>query len=269
MCKWILAGMALWLLGACGGSESTGPLPPSTAVVLEAAAPDSLLSASQPLPFTALVQDSSGIENVVMVLLTLRRGEEVSEADTLRLQETIAADRAQFGAAFDSTFAAGKKGTYSLEFQAVDVENRVSDILVRQIYLQNEPPRMSNPVAPDTLQREIGVPLQVHLTVTDPQGVADLDSIYFKFQKPDGSFGGESRNEGGFPFWLFDDGNAVVSGDREANDGVFSWRFAIDVDPSNNEPPDIGTYTFIFFARDKVGHIVTMSKNFELIPLER
>ena len=61
---------------------------------------------------------------------------------------------------------------------------------------------------------------------------------------------------------LFDDGNSDI-GDREANDALFSWRFPITGDAQ------LGTYTFIFIARDEVGHIVTMSKNFELIPLER
>ena len=262
MCKWILGGVALWLLGACGGSESTGPPPPSTAVVLETTAPDSLLSASQLIPFSAVVQDSSGIENVTSVILTLRRGDEVLEAGTLTLQETIAADRAQFGASFDSTFAAGKKVGYSLEFHAVDVENRTSNILTEQIYLQNEPPRLSNPTTPDTLQRETGVPIQVRLTVTDPQGVTDFNSIYFTFQKPDGSFGGEEESEGGFHFLLFDDGNPDI-GDREANDGLFSWRFPIVADAL------LGTYIFFFFALDEVGHVSTLSKNLELIPLER
>ena len=262
MCKWILVGAAVCLSGACSGGGSTGPPPPSTAMLLETEAPDSLLSGSQAVPFAALVQDSSGIRNVATVVLSLRRGEEVTEAGNLTLQETTTADRGRFLAFFDSTFAAGKMGSYLLEFQAIDVENRVSNVLTEDIFLENEAPLLSNPTAPDTLQRETGVPIQVHLTVTDPQGAVDLDSVYFKFQKPDGTFGGESEKEGGFHFLLFDDGNPDI-GDAEAGDGLFSYRFTILADAL------LGTYTFLFLARDEVGHITTLNKDFELIPLER
>ncbi len=285
--------VALCALGACGGDRSPtggGGDPPgngdnpgngednpggdraentepifqesrSTLEVVSVETPDTLLSGSQPVLFSVTVQDSQEFADPIDVAMRLSRGDSVW---TLSLQETIDANTAVYGAMFDSTLAVGLSGNQTLQFQAVDASSGGSMMVTKEIYLENEPPRMFDPETPARMERRTGERLDVRLSVSDPQGAADIDSVYFKFLKPDGTFGGAIVKEGGFHYLLVDNGSEVY-GDAEEGDGRFAFAFLI--------PPDdaqLGSYTFMFFSRDKAGNqgeIVTT--DFELVPLER
>jgi len=82
--------------------------------------------------------------------------------------------------------------------------------------------------------------------VTDPNGMEDIQRVFFTLQKPDGSFGGEEETTGGFEFLLFDDGNPKI-GDAKEGDSVFSWRFPVVGDAL------LGTYEFTLYAQDWAG----------------
>ena len=267
--------IGLGLLGllfycSCGSDSGTGSsgktIPP---ILLSAEAPDSLLSGNLPFRFAATAQDSDSVSDLVSVIVRFVRGE-AAKVETLFIHSEIAADRGEFGAQFDSTLAAGLLGDYLLEFQAVDSKGAVSNTIERSIFVENLPPSLFAIESPDTLQRQIGLPVQVRLKVTDPQGIADIDSVYFKFLKPDGSFGASTVNEGGsefkeggFHFLLFDDGNPDI-GDPVSGDGQYSYSFPI----LPNAP--LGNYTFFFFSRDRAGNLSEeINRNLELVRFGR
>jgi hypothetical protein len=275
--------VALCLLGACGGDSSptgggtpdgngnppdnegngnSGPIFEENSTSLEVVAveaPDTLHSGSQPVLFAATVQDSAQFTEQIEVAMRVGQGGEVR---TLLLQDSLSSNTALFGAMFDSTLAAGFSGTQTLQFQAAGAEASGSKTLTKEIYLKNEPPVLFEPDTPDTLQRLTGARIQLYISASDPQGYGDIDSVYFKFRKPDGSFGGASEKEGGFHFVLVDNGIWRHHGDEKEGDGRFAFNFSIV------ENALLGTYTVIFFSRDKVGNLSgIIQADFELVPL--
>ncbi|MFC2089060.1 hypothetical protein ACFLSX_05600, partial [Calditrichota bacterium] len=106
---------------------------------------------------------------------------------------------------------------------------------------------------PDSIERPgtpgNTTPFELNAVVQDPQGLADIDSVYFLSEKPDGNFSGN-----GFRFEMKDDGSAQF-GDDQANDGEYS--IIIEIGNSN----DLGLYIFHFYIRDKVGHLTAVTRD--------
>jgi len=277
----------LCLLGACGGDSSsptsggegggppegggsgepdrnTEPIFEETNTALEVVAtaiPDTLRSGSQSILFEVTVRDSNEFAEPIEVAMRLQQGDEVW---TLPLQDTVNANTTVFGAMFDSTLAAGFSGIQTLQFQAMDAVAGGSTMLTTEIFLENEPPILFEPDTPDTLERQTGDRVQVHISVSDPQGYADIDSVIFKFLKPDGTFGGASLKEGGVRYLLVDDGLPDHFGDEAEEDGRFAFNFPI------TSAALLGTYTIILSARDKSGNLSGIIQSaFELVPLTR
>lgn len=245
-----------------GVRENVGPIfeESRTALrLLSVAAPDTLVSGSQPFPLTATVLDSGRFVEPIEVAMRFGWGDGIW---SLSLQDTINSTTALFSGMFDSTLAAGLSGSQTLQLQAAGLDGGGSMMVTRGIFLENKPPVLFDPDAPTRMERQTGGRIQVRISVTDPQGAADVDSVYFKFRKPDGSFGGESEKAGGFHFLLVD--NGVQHGDEEEGDGRFAYNFKIVEDAL------LGSYSFDFYARDRAGNLgVEISTGFELVPLER
>jgi hypothetical protein len=90
-------------------------------------------------------------------------------------------------------------------------------------------------VAPDSVERGATLPAPIFVSVYDPDGLGDIDSVYFDVTKPDGSPGSTGIK-------LRDDGQF---GDSSAGDGTYSVGITSSVD---NMP---GDYIFRFSASDK------------------
>ena len=120
------------------------------------------------------------------------------------------------------------------------------------VKVDNDPPVLSNLVAPDTVSRsQIPNNFLLAVEVSDPQGRDDISKVYFNTFKPDNS------PSSGNPFYMRDDGSQGV--DQNANDGIYSLR--IEISPQNQ----LGNYRFEFEAVDKSGaksdkitHIITV-----------
>lgn len=87
--------------------------------------------------------------------------------------------------------------------------------------------------------------------VEDPNGLKDVDSVYFYSQKPDGSMA-----NGGYPLYMVDNGEPfslanpwISAGDEEKGDGVYSLTILIE---ANNQ---IGIYKFTFYMKDESGEL--------------
>lgn len=152
-----------------------------------------------------------------------------------------------FATKITAAYARNRVGIYSFRFQAVDLAGGQSNPIVRTvstINTDNLPPVISDLVAPDTLvlHPENVVITTMTVSVTDPQGLSDVEKVIFNsFLPPD------ERPSSGNPFFMSDDGNTQVSGDRIAGDGVYSLTI--------NLPPTMspGNYKFVFEAVDFSG----------------
>ena len=168
--------------------------------------------------------------------------------------DLIAADSV-FSFKMDSSFAVGYKGLYKLEFTATAEFGSITSSGKFDIFLENKvgkilelavPDQMIRPTTPNTIVREL-----VTARVMDPQGLGDIDSVYFYFKKPDGTY-----TNFGNPYNLVDNGKPFNlktwfedAGDETANDGVYSLSIFFYFDA------DIGEYELTFYVRDKSGNL--------------
>jgi len=154
----------------------------------------------------------------------------------------------------DSSFAAGRQGTYKMVFTAKDEFDDQSTVVQNEIMLENSKPLISGLVAEQTISRPSNPGVfnssLITLDVHDSQSLADIDSVYFISIKPDGT------PAQGNPFLMLDNGIAfdinnfeTARGDKDAGDGRYSITILV-----NNEN-DPGVYEFTFFARDKAGNL--------------
>lgn len=148
-----------------------------------------------------------------------------------------------FSSLISMDFAQKKVGVFSFRFQACDKAKNFSNPLVKTCKVANYlnvPPVISNLVAPAelTLSTLDVVTATMTVEVDDPQGLADIQFVYFNSTKPDG------KPATGNPFYLNDDGNQPVSGDKVKGDGIYS--ITINLPPGTT----MGEYTFVFEAID-------------------
>ncbi len=220
--------------------------------LLSVNAPDTLVSGSRPLLFSVAVQDSNDIEDVASVTMRLKRGSSEIFSASLEFQGKTAPDSGVFGAFFDSTLAAERLGDYTLEFQARDESEDLSNVLAKPIFLENKAAFLFDVSVPDSAQLPTSglQPVFVTIHCSDPQGLTDLDSVYFFSLRPDSVLANNGNplvlQDNGLPF--NPQNPFVEAGDLVANDGIFSLTVLL------NPTALTGRYVFSFFARDKVGN---------------
>jgi hypothetical protein len=177
-----------------------------------------------------------------------------NDGDFENTGDIIAADSI-FSFKMDSAFAAGFKGLYDLEFAVTDEFGAITRSSKYDIFLENEvgkileltvPDQMTRPTMPNTIVREL-----ITARVVDPQGLDDVDSVYFYLKKPDGTYANSGNSfvlvDNGKPFNLqtwFED-----AGDVTANDGIYSLSIFF------YNTNDDGEYELSFYVRDKSGNL--------------
>jgi len=238
------------------GSEKESPssdlevFPNQVPEILNLTFPDSIVSGMKPTDILFTVNDNDGLEDILWVLI--QGYDSVSSFPVF--QDTIfnpMDNSPVFRATIDSSYGAGKIGQYLLKCFAEDRVGDRSSIVEKTIYVENEPPQLSNAGVPDTLNLPSSGDVRVEITVKvkDPQSLADIDSVYFNSYLPNGNPATSN------PFLMYDNGlpydpfDPVAVGDAVAGDGIFTLSIFL---PYNTNP---GLYRFEFFARDKVGHL--------------
>ena len=145
-------------------------------------------------------------------------------------------------------------GIYNLEYVKFSAEGMGQKIASKSFLYdngqQNYPPEISNLVMPTSVER--GEDFVIHLTVTDPNGLANLQQVLFKLTRPDGTV---SMNGTSQYFPMYDNGDTVGSGDEVRGDGNFSLK------NSFGTTAPLGTWTFEFRAIDKAGAISNIITN--------
>lgn len=132
---------------------------------------------------------------------------------------------------------------YLLTFVVVDKDGLKvkSSQKTLKVDRENHPPEILEVNAPNTatLPAEGDVTLVLECTVQDPQGLDDIDRVWFDSTKPDGTAAS------GNPFILYD--NGLDGGDKTAGDGIYTLTIYL---PSGTTT---GTYTFDFQVKDHSG----------------
>lgn len=216
-----------------------------------------IFSDESPVFFMVRVSDPQGLEDILEVTFELAQ-------DTALINAGLMWDDGQNGDIIPNNgtytyFVIPKESAFSIgkavvSFQVKDRENHLSPVLTDTVLVEspviNDPPVITQVAGPDTLSRSQGGTYLLTATVTDQQGLADIQKVTFNTFKPDGS------PSSGNPFSMYDTGS---DGDALAGDGIYSFQFTI----SNSNVT--GQYRFEFQAQDKSGatsnvavHIITV-----------
>ncbi|MDP4114823.1 MAG: hypothetical protein Q8903_01740 [Bacteroidota bacterium] len=142
-------------------------------------------------------------------------------------------------------------GKYKIEYYVVDKYNSTNKCAIQDFVFNNGkanlPPTISDlNIIPDSLTVSDTSTIKITLKAVDPNGVNDIEEVYFNVTKPDGTSSSSVTD-------LFDDGSAE-HGDVTANDSIYSRIIAVY---STNMK---GTYIFKFAARDrgkKISNIIS------------
>ncbi len=105
--------------------------------------------------------------------------------------------------------------------------------------VDGDKPVLFNPVGPDSLEKGSLDIYYIFINAYDPDGLADIDSVYFIVTRPDGSSNGTHR-------YLHDDGQF---GDINQGDSIFTLGIQAPA-PQNQS----GDYLFTFYALDIQGN---------------
>lgn len=200
--------------------------------------PDTLHAGEQ-AGFAVIVSDIDGNNNMDSVWADLYAPYSVTATVHLRLDAFDVPD--VYAVPWE---AVSVGGMWTVRFQAVDRSGLFSPAEVHHFWVQTEvgPPEIVDVSAPDSISRSSAAPFLLTVTVSDPTGLADIESVYFNTTKPDGN------PSGGNPFAMVDDG---TQGDVTAGDGIYSLQIAI------TSASALGDYQFEFIARDRSGLLST------------
>ncbi len=204
------------------------------------------VDASMQYGFNVQAHDPQGLNDLDLLIFRIhnRENPNVLYTDTLRddgLDPDSWALDGTFTGTFTSSFADSVVGLYPFSFQVIDKSGGSIGLIRRDVRVSNDsnaPPVIFNLAVPDTFDSQSPTDwFAVTLEVMDPQGLSDVDSVYFYSRKPDGTMA-----NGGRPILMSDDG---TSGDSRAGDGIYFFK-AIFVAPFQ-----YGDYTWTFNAVDR------------------
>lgn len=122
---------------------------------------------------------------------------------------------------------------------------------------ENFPPVISDLILPQQVDR--GVSFIFSIKADDPNGLSDIEMVFFKLKRPDGTivYSDQENNVEEFP--MFDNGDFNNAGDNVENDGRFSLK------NSFGSSSQTGDWSFEFGAKDKSGLFSnTISQNLKV-----
>jgi len=235
--------------------------------IVNVSAPDSFSVNVADGIIQVVVSDIDGIEDVERVYFESQKsgssqiryeGELFNDGDPEH-GDLVAGDSV-FSTILAVSFLIGKSGTYNLIFHAEDTFNEVNEIpFIHEISLSNKAPDYSDlsvpsqitvPAEPDEYAREL-----ITIKVEDPEGLADIDQVYFYSLKPDLTFANSGQPiqmwDNGLPFNIYSSGGEV--GDAVAGDGIYSFTLVAWGDTSRTM---LGEYKLTFHITDKAGNMV-------------
>jgi hypothetical protein len=193
------------------------------------------------------VLDSNGLTTVASVTV---RPLNTTDSTTRQLYDdglSSHADKVAGDGVFSNQFTVKPLTTIEnivCEYRAVDASGAQSIPVQRAV--ANRAPRITALDAPSDITRPVtGVThVPFYVTVTDPDGLADIDSVYLR----------NTSSSSPTNFLMYDDGDAAIHGDITQGDGVYSQIFSIDVSTTT------GAKSFLFRVRDRAGAVADTIK---------
>lgn len=137
-------------------------------------------------------------------------------------------------------------GTYKINYFVTDNTGNTRKVAEHDFVYNNGQnnvaPVISDLVAPDSAKVGQDSILTLHITVSDSNGLSDIESAFFNSFIPDstGGYHPSSHN----PFIMFDDGDSQ-HGDQTAGDGIYSLVVILPY------AAPTGVYRWEFQARDR------------------
>lgn len=225
--------------------------------LLNATSLDTLKSGAKPVVLSAVAIDADGSpENtfVFMDLLfnnnsVLPQPVELANDGNLEENGDIFAGDSVYTLKIDSTFAAAKKGLYTMVFMAKDEFGSESNRIQNNILIENKGGHILKTQVPDTVIRPAEIPIKA--LVNDPQGKNDIQRVYFELKASDGTYIETSTGEH-YQQDMFDNGNTSANGDVTAGD----LEYSVILQVTKNNKADV--YTLEFYSVDKTSNISPM-----------
>jgi len=216
--------------------------PNSPPVIHKIVAPDSISHSSENSIFSIIVSDSNGIDDISRAYFesknltggfTQYEQQLFNDGDYEKNGDLIAEDSI-FSIRISKDFLVAKKGLYNLNFYVEDEnEDQNKNEAVHLIVIENFESHFLSFNLPDSIlippgsgnfNREL-----MTVEVSDTEGLADIDSVYFYSLKPDSALANNGR-----PLLMVDNGlpynpnNPLIeTGDEVDGDGIFSLSLLV------------------------------------------
>ena len=202
-------------------------------------------SGTEDVLFMIKVEDPQGLVNIKQVGIEILQQGQIIDSGTMwddGQNSDIISQNGTFTYSVIPNQLSFSVGEIVVSFLAEDFDGNKSPELVDTIKVEenipNEPPKVVEVTGPVTISRSQGGVHLLQATVSDPQGLDDIQKVFFNSFLPSGS------PSSGNPFNMYDTG---VNGDISSGDGIYSFQFTIG--PSNT----LGNYRFEVQAQDKSG----------------
>jgi hypothetical protein len=241
----------VWSDSLTGISASSNITPQITSLLLS----DTLSSDLQSWPWSLNALDADSDEQLTLTVSVNIGGGWVDRFSVALAQVTPG----QF--TIDSSFSdvdrVGLRGGQEFRYMVSDRRSKSDSRIVMQ-YIINQPPQILSINFPDTLIIREGQnsATTYTLALSDPETLADIDSVVTNFYRPDDSFSSSI-------FQFNDDGN---NGDAVAGDGIYSLAIA-NPNSAGEGDRNVGDWTIRYYSRDRAGnrsllgdHIITILK---------
>ncbi len=196
----------------------------STPRIVQVSTPTSVaVDSAHNFTITVLVADPEGLSDIKRVLYQLFPPE-----STVPVIEDTLTDSGSNGdeVAGDGIYSAQLSSSlidrFSDYFLRVQVEDKVGNLssptvkTIRGRPFVGNAPVIENASVPRITNVTVSPRIVISADVRDPEGLANVDSVFYRLFLPDGT------EDAASPGFLQDDGNAAVSGDTTAGDGRFS-----------------------------------------------
>jgi hypothetical protein len=212
-------------------------------VISDVVVPDSLIAGYLGGFFSVKVSDPQGSGDIAWVYLEISSPVSNWNPGIIYLRDDgtggdSTASDGTYSVVLSSPPDTTNPGEYDFSFKAKDKGGAESNQIVEKArVVGNEPPQLSNLVAPDSLEAGKDSAF-FSVVVTDPQGLVDIASVYLDIEHPTSPWNPDTTS-------LFDDGS---HGDSTADDGIFSLLLG--------PPPEYalnGNYEYVFRAKDIKG----------------
>ncbi|MCP4631330.1 MAG: hypothetical protein GY855_00280 [candidate division Zixibacteria bacterium] len=211
--------------------------------------PDTLYRNTGPFYIEVSVRDPQGLDDINSVSYRLDHPASGTQGNWINLFDSgvggdSTANDSRYSALVSGLVSDDSTGEYEVRFRAVDRSNHYSNELVDSFHVPaNELPDLdsSSVHVPDTLYTDRTDSSLITISVSDPNGNDQIDSVWFEIFRPDNS-------SNGFHYYMFDDG--TNGGDAIAGDSVYSAKVS-----SADTDLMLGNFLFTFYAKDDVGAV--------------